>query len=310
MKIVFMGTPAFAVPMLKAVATQHEVTLVVTQPDAKKGRRRALSEPAVKQAALALGIPVFQPSIIGNDITPIAEAEPDVIVTVAYGQFLPSRVLSLAKKDAINVHASLLPALRGGAPVQRAIERGHRVTGISVIRMVKQMDAGPVLVQKRVAIASDETAGTLFAKLEPLGVEALMDALKQLEDSRATFTAQDHDNATFAYAIRRDEEALDFTRDAHALERQVRAFYPQPNVMTTVSGKRLKVLASAVVPTRDSAEAGTVIDADNHNLVVRCGREALAFERVHLEGKKPMDVKTFMNGAGRSLIKTGMKLPS
>ncbi len=309
MKIVFMGTPDFAVPMLKAVAKRHNVTLVVTQPDAKKGRKQTLMPPPVKVEANALGIPVFQPVRIGDGLDPIVAAKPDVIVTVAYGQFLPEKVLSIAKKDAINVHASLLPSLRGGAPVQRAIERGFDATGISIIRMVKRMDAGPVLVQKSLPIAPDDTSDTLFKKLEPLGVDALLEALDLIEQNQATYTEQNHEEATFAYAITREEEALDFNSTAETLERKVRAFYPQPGVMTTVNGKRLKVWAADVIKSTD-ASPGAVVQADNEGIVIACKEGALALTRVQLEGKKPMDVKTFMNGAGRNLIKTGIKLPS
>ena len=308
MNIVFMGTPAFAVPMLEALARRYTVSLVVSQPDALVGRKQVLEPTPVKVAAQALGIPVFQPERIGSDVEPIQACQPDLIVTVAYGQFLPNRVLDIPRLDAINVHASLLPKLRGGAPVQRAIERGHTKTGISIIRMVKKMDAGPILCQKALSIEDDDTSETLFKKLAPLGVEALIETVDQLQHGPVEGVPQDDDEATFAPIIKKSEARIHWNQSARIIERKVRAFYPQPNLVFSAAGKRIKVLEATTTTKPEGTSPGTVCEASQHRVVIACLEDALVLQKVQLEGKKPMAIHAFMNGAGRTLLVPQMQL--
>lgn len=310
MNIIFMGTPDFSVPILRTLAEKYQVKLVITQPDKPKGRKKRLAKPPVKEAAETLGLPVFQPKRLKNAIDEVLAYDPDLIVTAAYGQILPGTLLDAPEHGAINVHASLLPKLRGGAPIQRAIERGYTWTGVTVMKMGRGMDTGPILGTRAIEIREDETGGSLFQRLSLLGRDLLMDILEDYLSGAITPVPQDDSEATYAYAIKREEERLDLTRSAIELERKVRAFHPSPNTYLMIGEARLKVImAKAVEDTSDKAP-GTVVKADGEGVRIACGEGVLSLSEVQPPSKKPMDAVSFMNGAGRQWLKKGDNLLS
>lgn len=310
MKLVFMGTPDFAVPILEALHKTYTITLVVTQPDRPTGRKRLLTPPPVKMCAEALGLPVFQPQKVRHDYTAILEAKPDVIVTAAYGQIIPKVLLETPPYGAINVHGSLLPALRGGAPVQRAIERGFKETGITIMAMNEAMDAGDIIAQKACHIASRETAGSLFTKLSYLGRDLLLQTLPSVLAGTAPRMPQEDAHATFAYNLKKEEEQLDLTWSAVKLDAKIRAFHPSPNTYVhTVDGSRLKVLtAQPRVEIDEQAEVGEIVGIDTEGIHVATGSGVLSITTVQPAGKKPMSAIDYARGAGRDFIQIGQQL--
>ncbi len=308
MTIIFMGTPDFAVPILKAVHKHYGVDLLITQPDQPTGRKRHPVSPPTKVYAESVKMPVLQPGRV-NDISDFIHAlNPDVIITAAYGQFLPNVVLNAPTKAAINVHASLLPALRGGAPIQRAIEYGHRNTGVTIMQMVKQMDAGPIYMQKPIPISPGETAGSLFTKLSEVGAELLLEALPKIVAGKLQPKRQDDTKATYAPVLKREEEKLDLTAAATTLERKIRAFHPEPNTYVLLDEKPFKIIEASVFKTDTDAEPGRIIAITGDGPVVKTGKDGLLLTRVQLPGKKAMDAKQFMHGAGQKRITLSTQL--
>jgi methionyl-tRNA formyltransferase len=308
MNIVFMGTPDFSVPILNALAKNYNVVAVVTQPDKPKGRKKRLTPSPVKEAANALGIEVLQPRKIKEHEAMILKKKPDVIVTAAYGQIIGEMLLNTPEYGAINVHASLLPKLRGGAPIQRAIERGNQETGVTVIVMGKGMDTGPMLSKKSIIIEDRETSGSLFDKLSKVGRDLLLDTLPKYIEGSITPTPQNHEEATYAYAIKREEEALEFNKSAIKIERKIRAFYPKPNTYVDTQMGRLKVLEGFVRTCDASYETGVVVGFDKNGLEIATKKDSIVLKTVQPSGKNPMDAFAFMNGAGRKWFSKGQKL--
>ncbi|MFW5893455.1 MAG: methionyl-tRNA formyltransferase, partial [Bacillota bacterium] len=300
MNVIFMGTPDFSVPILRALAKKYPVVLVVTQPDKPKGRKKRLAKPPVKETAETLGLEVFQPQKLRDQVDHVLSFEPDLIVTAAYGQILPGKLLDTPKYGAINVHASLLPKLRGGAPIQRAIERGHSESGVTIMKMGRGMDTGPILRKRALPIEADETAGSLFDKLSLLGRDLLMETLEDYIAGTIEPVPQNDEEATYAYAIRRGEEALDLNIPADVLERKVRAFYPAPNTYLKIGEKRLKVLKADADMAVDEGRPGEVLKPSKEGPRIRCKKGALILKEVQPPSKKPMDGLSFMNGAGRT----------
>ena len=308
MNIVFMGTPDFAVPILEAVHERYGVGLVVTQPDKFVGRKRVLTAPPVKKMAETLNIPVFQPKRIRHDHETILAFKPDVIVTAAYGQIIPPALLNVQPYGAINIHASLLPLLRGGAPIQRAIMQQHTKTGITIMQMSEGMDEGPILMQRAIDIGPRETTLTLHDKLSQLGKTLVLEALEGLQKDTMTPQPQDASNATYAPNLKREEEHLDFTRDVFALDAHIRAFYPKPNTYAKLDATNLKIIAAhPAEKTQNHAKPGTIISLDE-GIHIACGEGVLTIDRVQWPGKKALDAKTFMRGIGRTHLKVGMVL--
>ncbi len=307
MKIVFMGTPEFSVPILKKLHEKYPVSLVVTQPDKIVGRKKTLTPPPVKELATELNIPVFQPKKLREDFDAIIEVNPDLIITAAYGQILPEKVLRSANIAAINVHASLLPKLRGGAPIQRAIERMYHQTGVTIMHMSKKMDAGDIIAQEKIIIAPNETSGTLFTKLSYLGADLLLKTLPSLINNIAPRFPQDHEKATYAYNIKKEEEHLDFNNDSKKIEAKIRAFSPNPGTYALIDGMRLKIL-KASLPKEDELintfEPGTIVKIEKTRFAVRTKDSIIWIEKVQLAGKKQMDCSVFLLGSGKKLIQT------
>jgi len=304
-RLVFMGTPAFACPTLAAlIAGPHDVVGVVCQPDRPRGRGLALAPPPVKTLALEHGLPVLQPTKVRTPefLESLRALSPDVVVVAAYGRILPRPVLDLPPRGCINVHASILPRHRGAAPIQHAILAGDAETGVTIMAMSEEMDAGDMLLVCRTPIAPDDTGGSLTERLSQLGAAALTEALEGIAAGTVVPTPQPAEGITFAPRIEREHTRLDWTRPAVELERVVRAFAPEPSAYTTLDDATLKVLVAEVRPGAGApgTKPGTILEANPRGLVVATGRDALALLEVQAQGKRRMPVAAFL--AGRRLV--------
>ena len=311
MKVVYMGTPDFAVDTLEAIVKAgHEVALVVTQPDKAKGRGKKVCYTPVKEKALEHDLPVAQPEQVREEdfVEKLRAIAPDVIVVVAFGQILPESILNIPKYGCINVHASLLPAYRGAAPIQWAVIDGLTESGVTTMYMEKGLDTGDIILQSKLSLAPDETGGSLFDKLAKEGAILLVKTLTMLGDGTATRTKQDDSKSSYAKMLTKDMGCLDFTKDAVILERLIRGLNPWPSAFTKIQDKTLKIYVAEVV-SEDvitfAAEPGTVVAVDKKSFTVRCGKGALRILNLQLEGKKRMDTSAFLLGYK---IETGMQL--
>jgi methionyl-tRNA formyltransferase len=294
-----MGTPAFACPVLEAlIAGPDRVVGVVCQPDRPRGRGLAVTAPEVKQVAEAHGLPVLQPERVRDPAFAAAlqALAPDLVVVAAYGRILPRAVLDIPPHGCINVHASLLPRHRGAAPIAWAILAGDDVTGVSIMVMTEEMDAGDVLLRRETRIAADDTAGTLGARLARLGAEAIVEAVAAQKVGTARATPQPAVGITFAPRIERAQCHLEWQRPAVELERQVRALAPEPSAFTTIGGRLLKVHRAALVPSGRSGSPGEVLSASADGIVVGTGVGALRLLEVQLEGRRRLPAAAFVAG--------------
>lgn len=308
-KIVFMGTPDFSVPILRALAkSEYEIVLVVTQPDRPKGRKRVVTSPPVKQAAVELGLPVFQPERLKNEYEKILKKNPDLIVTAAYGQLLPKELLDAPPYGCINVHASLLPELRGGAPIHHAIIQGKKETGVTIMYMVEQLDAGDMLTQVEVPIASDDHVGILHDKLSEAGTDLLMETLPKLFNGELTPIKQDEEKATFAYNITRDDERIDWTKTNLEVYNQIRGLHPWPVAFTTYLGKNMKIWWGEMDDGDYRGEPGEIIAKDEDSFTVVCGNgKGVRVTKIQPAGRKRMTVEEFLRGSAER-IQVGVRL--
>ncbi len=311
MRILFWGTPDFAVPPLLALLGEgHDVVGVVTQPDRPRGRSRSQVDPSpVKVVALEEGLPVLQPDRPRGDafMSDMAALEPDLSVVVAYGHILPRLAIDAPRLGTLNIHASLLPALRGAAPIQAAILEGHEHTGITIMRMVPALDAGPMLHVVRSPIGDDTTYGELHDHLAELGALAIVQALALLEAGASHEVAQDDSASTYAPKIDRASAQLHFTRDATHVSRVIRAFDPRPGAHTSMAGASVKCFGVRVVARTDSditddalraSRPGTVRDINADGLLVRCGDGAVRILQVQPAGKARMNAGDWLRGRG------------
>ena len=316
MKIVYMGTPDFAVAPLKAVLSAgHEVVLVLTQADKPKGRGHEMHFTPVKEAALAAGIPVLQPARMKDPELwkTLREAGADVFVVAAYGKILPKEILDIPRYGCVNIHASLLPAYRGAAPIQWAVIDGQKESGVTTMLMGTGLDTGDILRQYRVELAADETGGSLFDRLTELGAEAIVDTLKGLEAGDITPVKQGETTTAYAAMLTKEDGNADWTKGAEALERLVRGLSPWPGVFTFLDGRMLKVWRTHVAGAGETEAAekafaassgtdaekavpGTVLQADGA-LFVKTGDGVLALDEVQPEGKKRMETAAWLRGA-------------
>lgn len=307
MKIIFMGTPDFSVRILEELHNTYGVDLVVTQPDKLVGRKKVLTYSPVKEKALELGINVFQPRSIKKDYTEILDIKPDIIITAAYGQIIPKEILDYPEYGCINVHGSLLPELRGGAPIQRAIKRQYNTTGITVMYMAQKMDSGDIITSRSIPIMNNDTSGTLFEKLSILGKSLLLDTLPSIFDKTNKRIKQDENLVTYAYNLKREEEHLNFNQTKEQIDAHIRAFTPSPSVYTTIENKQVKVLKLEIETTNDmfdeNIENGTIITIEKKRIGVKVQNGIIYLKEVQLAGKKPQEINVFMNGAGRNLFK-------
>jgi methionyl-tRNA formyltransferase len=302
-RIVFLGTPAFAVPTLLALAREHQVAGVVTQPDRRAGRGRKLIASPVKEAAQTQGVPVYQPTSLR---TPEARArlaswQPEVITVAAFGQILDASVLALPPHGCLNIHASLLPRYRGAAPIPAAILAGDAVTGVTIMQMDEGLDTGPILAQVECSINCGDTTSTLTAKLAELGAQLLIETLPGWLSGTVGAQPQDDSKATYCRTLKKEDGRLDWAQPAAYLSRQVRAFDPWPGTFTAWRGRRLKVLSARARPEREGAgPTGRVVDLDP-GVGVMTGEGLLELLKVQPAGRQPMAATAFARGQ-RDLI--------
>jgi len=299
MSLVFMGTPELAVVILRAVLEAgHPVSAVVCQPDRPRGRECRPLPPAVKEYAAGVGLFVCQPrKLKGDFLQQLVALAPDLGVVAAYGRLLPREILTLPRLGCVNVHASLLPAYRGAAPIQWAIANGDKETGVSLMLMDEGLDTGPVLARTVVPIAEDETADTLHDKLAQTGAELLLRHLPDLLAGRLTAVPQDHERATLAPILRREDALVDWTLPASVLANRARGFHPWPGTETRLGAKRLKLFPPLVAEAGTGPEPpGQVLRVEADGLVVRCGEGAVRILHLQLEGKKRLPIAQFVQG--------------
>jgi methionyl-tRNA formyltransferase len=293
MRIVFLGTPEFTLPQLEACARAGELVAIVAQPDRPVGRHAVLTPPPSKVWASSRGIPVLQPEKLkqGRLAALLSEQRPDVAIVAAYGRILPADALAVPKHGALNVHASLLPELRGAAPAQWAVARQHKETGVTLMQMDEGLDTGDILLQRSLPIAPDETGESLLAKLSPLGAEVLLDALPKL--GQLPRIPQDHSRATLAPILKREDGRVDFTRSAFELDARRRGFTPWPGAWTTLNGLVVKIHSAQPLRQAHGLEPGKIISG----LDVACGEETVwRLLEVQLEGKKLLPAGPFLAG--------------
>ncbi len=299
MRVVFMGSPEFAVPALRALLDAEEVVAVVCQPDKPAGRGRRLVAPPVKQVAADRGVPVLQPARARDPqfVAELSALRPDVAVVVAYGKILPQAVLDVPGHGCLNVHASLLPRYRGAAPIQWALIRGEQETGVTIMKLDAGMDTGPMLLWQKVKIADDDTAGTLAARLAGLGAELLLVALARLKAGALKETRQDDSQATLAPMLKKEIGNLDWTQPAAAVRNLVRGVDPWPGAQTYLDGEVLKVWGARLAEGRGTP--GEVLGIEPRGLVVACGEAALSLAELQLPGRRRVPAAAFV--AGRPL---------
>ena len=297
-----MGTPDFSVGTLKALAVAgHEIVGVVSQPDKPKGRGKNLQPTPVKEAAMELGLPVYQPKKVRDPefLEVLKELNPEVIVVVAFGQLIPKTILELAPYGCINVHASLLPKYRGAAPIQWAVIDGEAETGVTIMRMDEGLDTGDMISKVTVPVLADETGGSLFDKLSEAGAKLLVETLPSLEDGTAVFEKQPEESPTaYAGMIKKSMGDLDWTRPAEELERLIRGLNPWPSAYTKMDGKTLKIWKAQVLEEEREEDymPGTILLTEQQEFMVQTGKGILKITELQLEGKKRMDTSSFLRG--------------
>ncbi|SFJ96499.1 methionyl-tRNA formyltransferase [Marinilactibacillus piezotolerans] len=307
-KIIFMGTPEFSVPILEALAAfeQAEVVAVVTQPDRKVGRKKIVTPPPVKQAAIELKLPVWQPEKLSGseEMEQLLALKPDLIVTAAYGQYVPTKLLQAPPFRAINVHASLLPKYRGAAPIHSAIINGDKKTGITIMYMEKEMDAGNIIAQYSIPITKQDDVGTMFEKLSLLGKDCLIDTLPSIFDQSNDSIPQKTEEVTYAPMIHAEQEKIDWTKTAVEIDNMVRGLRPFPGSHTILEGKRFKIWSVEPVEQKATQQPGEIEEIRKDAIVVACGEQTLlALYEIQPSGKQRMKSINYLTGAGSHLKK-------
>ncbi|MDH4321001.1 MAG: methionyl-tRNA formyltransferase [Desulfobulbaceae bacterium] len=307
-RIVFMGTPQFAVPTLEyLLAHQENVVAVVTQPDRPAGRGRKLTPPPVKVVAEGAGIPVLQPKSIKTDefLAEIEAYKPDLIIVVAFGRILPKPLIDLPRHGTINVHASLLPKYRGAAPIQWALINNEAATGVTIMQMDEGLDTGDILLPGAIPIAADDTSETLAAKLADLGGKLIIKALARLREGNLPPTKQNDAEATLAPLLCKQEGIIDWQKSADEISGLIRGLDPWPTASTTIDGEQLKLFKPSVRPGEETDPPGTVIRADKNGLLIATGQDFLLIREVQLACCKRMSIEAFLAGHP---IKPGQRL--
>lgn len=301
-RIVFLGTPDFAACILEGLITNgYNIVAIISQPDKLVGRKKILTPTPVKEVALKYNIPVYQPISLRKDYDFLKNMDIDMLITAAYGQILPKEVLALAKINNINVHASLLPKLRGGAPIHRAIINGDKVTGVTIMEMVEKMDAGKMYGKKEVIIDNTINTTELFDKLKYIGRDLLLELLPQLLNKQIPGINQDENEATYAYNIKRSEEKIDFSKDVDSINNLIRGLALNPGAYCFFKNKELKIYKAQVYSHNEiiNSKIGTLKIENKNRLLVCCVGGYLELLEVKLEGKQKMDVKSFLNGLNK-----------
>ena len=299
--VVFMGTPEFAVPILQSLIDnpEYDIQAVLTQPDHHIGRKRTLHQSPVKELAEQYNIEVLQPAKLSKspEMEKIINLQPDLMITAAYGQFLPTKLLAAAKIAAINVHGSLLPKYRGGAPIQYSIINGDKETWVSIMYMVKKMDAGDIISQRSIPIEDTDDSGTMFKKLSLLGRDLLLETLPKLISGDVNPVAQDPDKVVFSPNITSEQEQIDFRLPAHLIDAKVRGLRPAPLGNMVIDGLRTKIYDVTPLEEKTDLEPGKVVRVTKHQLVIAAGdRTTYQINKLKPAGKKAMDITSYLNG--------------
>src|SRR6185437_1902847 len=297
MRVVFLGTPEFAVPSLKALVCEHQIAAVFTQPDRPKGRGGRLAESPVKLAAAALGIPVYQPERIRRpgSVELLRNLAPEIMVVVGYGQLIPQNIIDLPQRGILNVHASLLPKYRGAAPIQWAVANGETETGVTIMQINAGLDTGDMLLKARTAIGPDETAPELSARLAPLGAKLLIQAISGIAAGAARWEKQNDAEATMAPILRKEDGLIDWSRPASQIYNRLRGFTPWPGAYTRFRSQQMSVIAAR--PFENMTLAPAALEIDKRRVVGGCGSgSALELLAVQLAGKRAMTAEAFLNG--------------
>ena len=300
MKIVFMGTPDFAVNVLQGLIDNYDVVGVVSQPDKRIGRHQVLTNTPVKELALKYDIPVFQPIRIREDYEDILNLNPDLIVTCAYGQIIPKAILDYPRLGCINVHASLLPKLRGGAPIHKSIIDDYGTTGVTIMYMDVKMDSGDIISQREVKILDSDNLESLHDKLSEVGTSLLLDTLPSIIDGSNSRTKQDEDEVTYAYNIKREEEHIDFSKTSREVFNLIRGLCPVPSSNAILDEKEMKIYKSTISSKNYNGEYGEIVDITKEGIVVKTGDAAIILTEVKPFGKKKMDANSYVNGIGKN----------
>ena len=304
-KTIFMGTPEFAVPILDTLIKNTEVVLVVTQPDKYVGRKKVLTYSPIKNLALKHHIPVFQPVRIKEDYETIKQYQPDLIVTCAYGQIVPKEVLDIPKLGCINVHASLLPKYRGGAPIHHAIMNGDSKTGITIMYMDIGMDTGDMIAKREISIEKDDTLGSLSDKLSKLGASLLEEVLPRIIDETNKREEQNSGDVTYAKIIKREDEHLDFHKTALEVDRKVRALNPMPYANMLLNDEEIKVI-EGYIGEKTGGKTGTICDITKDAIGIACSDKIYYITKLKPFGKKEMMVKDYLNGIDKNKLKSSV----
>ena len=298
-KVIFMGTPDFAVPVLQTLIDTTEVVLVVTQPDKMVGRNKVLTPPPVKQLAMENNIEVFQPTKIREDYERITSLNADLIITCAYGQIIPEEILNNPRLGCINVHASLLPRLRGGAPIHHAIIDGEEKTGITIMYMDKKMDTGDIISTVEYIIKDTDNVGTLHDELSKMGSKLLLDTLPSIIDGTNNRIPQNHDEATYAWNIKREEEHLTFNRPSKEILNQIRGLNPWPTANAIILEQEVKILEAYIGEKDSKLSPGIVCEINKDNFGITTNDKIIHITKVKPFGKKIMDARDYINGMDR-----------
>lgn len=300
-RVVFMGTPEFAVPVLEKLIENTNVVLVVTQRDKSVGRHSELKFTPIKEVAVKHNIPVFQPERIRGDYERVIECKPDIIITCAYGQIIPKVLLDYPEYGCINVHASLLPKLRGGAPLHKAIIYGEKETGITIMYMDEKMDNGDIIATEKIDILDSDNVGTIHDKLMVIGSNLLMKTLPSIFNKTNNRIKQNEEEVTYAYNVTREEEKINFNKTAREVFNQIRGLYPYPVSYTVLNGNVIKVLESKL-DASTKGKTGEITNTTKEGIVVKCLDKSIIITKVKPSGKKEMSALDFVNGYGKDKI--------
>lgn len=300
-RIVFMGTPEFAVPILEILIENYQVVLVVTQPDKPVGRKQIMSSSPIKEVALNHQIPVFQPTKIRTDYEKIKEVKPDLIITCAYGQIIPKEVLEIPTIACFNVHASLLPKYRGGAPIHKVLINGEKETGITIMYMDEGMDTGDMVAKEVLKIEEEDNVGTLHEKLSIMGANLLKKTLPSIINQTNYREKQKEEEASYAYNIKREEEHLDFNKTGKELIHQIRGLNPWPTANFILDEKEYKVLEAEFIP-KANLEPSKIIEIQKDKLGISCADGIIYVTKLKPFGKKIMSTKDFLNGLAKDKL--------
>ena len=304
MRIIFMGTPDFAVNVLQGLIDNYkdDIVGVVSQPDKRVGRHQVLTNTPVKELALKYDIPVFQPIKIKEDYSDIIFLNPDIIITCAYGQIIPKEILDAPRLGCINVHASLLPKLRGGAPIHKAIIDDYGVTGVTIMYMDVGMDTGDMISKVEVPILDSDNLESLHDKLSEAGTKLLLDTLPSIIDGSNDREIQDSNEVTYAYNIKREEERIDFNKSRREVFNLIRGLCPVPCSNALLDGKEMKIYSSEITDKKYNGKCGEIVDVNKSGLVVMCNDGAIVIKDIKPFGKKKMDAYSYANGVGKDML--------